>query len=111
MNYYHWLVIWFVFLAMPLGDYTKEMNEYTGIYPGTPDIYNLQVIERRMKKVFETKEEAEEFIRNKPENLRIGEMELREMGHCLACGLPIEWSEIDLTGAEHRKLCPFYRKR
>ena len=66
-----WAVIWSITVTVPTECPDYKPDPYTGKWPMTRcSVYHSETIDRNMQKEFEVKEEAEEFIKNAPENIR-----------------------------------------
>lgn len=78
MKFYSWLVVWSVVVTVPTGCPDYKPDPYTGEYPSTRcAVYHCEQKTNHMEKWFATKEEAEKFIENAPDDIKKN-MELRE---------------------------------
>ena len=66
-----WIVMWTLLVTVPTECPDFEPDPYTGEYPMVHClVYHTKTIERKMEKRFDSKEEAEKFIADAPDNIR-----------------------------------------
>lgn len=66
-----WLVIWTLTMTVPAECPDFKPDPYTGRYPMTHClVYHTKTVTKDMSKSFETKEEAEKFISDAPDDIR-----------------------------------------